>query len=200
MTSLTVFLCLAAGPDPGLPAELQAQEQESTRPEGGMGIVEYVYRYSEFEVGTVYTLFDRSLDIENDWGFYVRGGVRVVEYASLNLTYRLYDFRSSELPGGAEEGLRIHALLGGVGFQLPLTSEFTFKLNGALGLIRWDSDLAHDETGPALAGEAAVCVQVHEALRLKAGVAADLASTDFHDDSHETHLSLSGLFSLEIGF
>lgn len=208
MITLALFLGLAAAPPGGaaLPPELQeaAAPQEYARPEEpaeeGMGIVEYVYRYSEFEFGALYTVFDGDLDIESDWGFFVRGGVKLVEFASVQVSYRIYDFDNSDLPGGGEEGLRIHALLGGVGLSIPLGSEFTFKAHGSIGAIRWDSDLAHDETSPILSGEAGLVVRVHEALRLRAGAAADIVSTKFHDDSTETHLNLSGFLALEIGF
>ena len=177
----------------------QAAPSEDRTP--SMPVMSYIYRHSELEFGTMVTSFDSDLDIESDLGFYVRYGVQVAPRITVHATYRHYSFDNSEVDGPVSEGLLLRAILGGVGYRVPFTDEFALLAGGGVGVMWWDSTGvgANDDTSLIFSGEAALSVRLHEVLRIKAGVMADVVSTDFHDDSSRGVLNLSALLALEIG-
>lgn len=189
-----------------LPAVLSAPAQD---PEHGTppsdtspGIMEYIYRNSRLEAGVLYTVFDPDLDIETDLGFYARFDVTMPVDISVNLTFRYNDFGNSDFDGPEDESVKLFGVLGGVGYHLPLTKEFTFEANAAAGLMRWESDVSgvSDDTGLIFSGEAAMSVKLHEALRFKVGGVLDVVSTEFHQSSVKGMSNLSLLVGIELGF
>jgi hypothetical protein len=200
--ALPVFLVplLAWADGDGLPARMSLDEQQQPGDES-LTPMEYFYRHSELEAGVLYTAFDNDLDIETDLGFVVRYGVAINPEFSFNVTYRHYDFSNSDLTGKIDENLFIRGILAGIGWHRPFLPEFAFTANGALGLMRWETNLHefNDDTGILFSGEAAVTARLHSVLRVKAGVALDLAWTDFHQDSTEMMTNLSFLFGFEFG-
>jgi hypothetical protein len=185
----------SAGPDE------QETEGQPMRPDDSAPVMEYVYRNSEFDAGFLYTHWDSDLDLEEEIGGYARYGVGLLGGLSVHLSYRHYgSFENSE-SAAPDESVRIRALLGGIGYRLPITSEFAFVADGSVGIMRWETGLAgaDDDTGFVFSGEGALTVRLHEVLRLKAGVVLDVASTEFHEDSTEAMLNLSWLVGFEIG-
>lgn len=210
MNVCLTLLALWVVPDdpPCAKMTLEAQEFEQEREEPlfldgteALTPMEYVYRHSQLEGGVLYTMFDGDLDVENDAGIYIRGGVAVSPWISLNVTYRHYDFTSSELPGKVDESIDMRGLLAGAGLRIPLTPEFELRGNAGVGAMRRESGLHRfsDETDVIVSLEGGATVRLHEVLRLKAGVVADLSRTEFHQTSDETIIDLSGLVALEIG-
>ena len=208
MAMLSILLALAAADD--LPERLrvdeprQDYERERHQPRAAEGTppMEWLYRNSRLEGGLLWTDFDNDLEIETDMAFYVRGDVSINSIVSLNVTYRHYSFDSSDFPGDEEEHLLIRGVFGGLGVHLPFATSFFVSLNGAVGVMRWETNRPEfsDDTGVVLAGEAALGVRLTEVLRFKAGLGLDVASTDFKSDSTETLVSLNYLVGIEIGF
>lgn len=208
MKLLTILACLAA------PAAAWAQdaqrmargpqdlERERPQEEEAPAAMEYIYRYSNLDAGVLLTDWDSALDLESDVGFYVRWNVGLASAFSATLAYRHYDFENSELPGRDEEDLLLRAVLIGVGWNHPLTPEFVFEAHGGIGPMWWDSQGAgqSNDSGPLISLEGALTVRLHEMMRLRLGVVADIASTEFHNDSSEVMVSLSALFGFELGF
>jgi hypothetical protein len=209
MSFLVMALSFAAAPaaargeDPGLPVSMalgQDVERQERPGEAPQPVMEYVTRNSRFEAGALWTLWDGDLDLEEDVGVYVRGGVKFLHGLSVTLTYRHWDFESTELP--VDEHVLIRGVLAGAGWRHDLTPELAVEVHGSLGLQRWESGLhaASDDTGPAASLEGGLSAGLHEALRARLGVALDVARTDFHQDSRETLASLTLLFGLELGW
>jgi hypothetical protein len=199
MNALALALCLASG-DPALPVSV-AQEEFRQRPdEGAVPVMEYLYRHSGLEAGVLYTAWDSDLDVEDEPGVYVRWGVGFAGGLSLNLTYRHYDFGSSEILGPEEE-LLVRGLLAGAAWERELTPEFTVQAGAGAGFMKWETDIdaLSDDTGLLLSFEGSASVRLHEALRLKAGLAFDWCRTDFHRDSDEGMLNVSFLVGFELG-
>ncbi len=184
------------GPAPALQENEPPPPQESPVP-----VMEYVYRYSRLDAGVLLTDWDSSLDLESDVGFYVRWGVGLRGDFSVTLAYRHYDFENSALPGLAEEDLLIRSVLVGLGWEHRLTPEFTLEAHAGIGPIWWDSGGADrsSDTGPLLSLEGAATVRIWAMVKLRLGLVIDIASTEFHQDSDETMVSLSGLVGIEIG-
>jgi hypothetical protein len=195
----------------GLPTRLRLydppqQDQEPAPPpaaapdQAPVPVMEYVYRFSHLEGGVLFTHFDGDLDIEDDPGFYVRYGVGLDYDLSVHVEYRHYDFDNTELAGPADEHLLLRAALIGGGWRHAFTPEFAFSADLGVGAMWWDSQGASQDSdaGFLVSADAALTVRLHEALRLKLGVVADLAWTDFHNSSTETVASLSAILALEL--
>lgn len=180
--------------------------QQETPPErppqvDSMGFMEYVYRYSQLDMGVLLTDWDSSLDLESDVGFYVRWGVGLTGDFSVTVAYRHYDFENSALPGLGEEDLLIRAVLFGLGWNREITPEFSFEAHAGIGPVWWDSQDVNlpNDTGPLVSFEGALTIRLHEMMRLRIGAVADIAVTEFHQDSSEAMISLSALLGFEIG-
>lgn len=186
----------AARQEEGVP---QRPEELPERSE--QGVMEYYYRNAELDLGMLYTNYDGDLQLETDAGFYVRTGVRFAHGLSLHLSYRHYDFSSSELPGKTEEDLLIRALLVGGSYRHDLTREFSLLASLDGGFQRWETNLHEfsDDTGLVFSAEVAATARLWTVLRLKLGLVIDLANTDFHQDSRTWNTSLSGLIGFELG-
>lgn len=186
------------------PRPRQDYERERQQPDASQSQppMEWIYLNSRLEAGLLWTDFDGDLDIETDMAAYVRWDVSVGPVFSLNLGYRHYDFESSELTGDVEEHLLIRGVFAGVGAHVPFAGSFFLALNASAGVVRWETNRPEfsDDTGPMLAGEAALGVRLTEMLRFKAGLGLDVASTDFKNDSTETLVSLNYLVGFELGF
>jgi hypothetical protein len=174
--------------------------QEATADEGP-GVMEYITRNSELELGMLVTDFDGDLRIESDLGWYVRTGVRFAYGLSAHVTYRHYEFSSSELPGKTEEDISLRALLVGASFRQPLSKEFALLASAAVGFQRWESNFhqVSDDADVIFSGELAATARLWTVLRLKLGVVYDLARTDFHQDSKQMNGNLSWLVGFELG-
>lgn len=212
LVALPLFLAAAAAASAqeSIPARMkldepQDTEREAQRPTGdgeSMPVMDYIYLHSQLEAGILYTDFNSQLNIESDLGLYIRYGVEISPEFSVNLTYRHYDYESSEIAGKADEHVLIRGLLLGGRFHHPLVSdEFEFVANLGLGLMRWETNVhgLHDDLGVILSHEAGVTARLHEMLRFKAGLVLDVAFTDFHRTSDDVFLNLSFLFGLEFG-
>jgi hypothetical protein len=209
MVALSLCLALAAGD--GLPDRLRVdepkQDVEQDRQQPGEEItarppMEWIYWNSRLEGGMLWTDFEGDLGIETDFAFYVRWDVSITPNLSLNVTYRHYDFESSTVAGKEDEHLLIRGVYAGAGAHVPFATDFFFAANLALGVMRWESNRHEfkDDTGPVLAGEAALGVRLTEMLRVKAGLGLDMAWTEFHDDSIETRVNLNYILGAELGF
>jgi hypothetical protein len=209
MLALCLGLALAAGD--GLPDRLRVDEprqdlerdrQQPAEADTARPPMEWLYWNSRLEGGMLWTDFDGDLGIETDFAFYVRWDVSITPNLSVNLTYRHYDFESSTPAGKEDEHLLIRGVFFGLGAHVPFATDFFFAANGALGVMRWESNRHEfrDETGPVLAGEAALGARLTEMLRIKAGIGLDLASTAFHEDSTQTQVNLHYLLGFELGF
>lgn len=186
-----------------------AKAQEETVPQrpdeppdrSRRGVMEYYYRNAELDLGMLYTNYDNDLQLESDLGFYVRSGVRFAHGLSMHVAYRHADFSSSENPGKIDENVLIRAVLFGGAYRYEATREFTVLASLAGGFQRWETNLHgfSDDTGLVFNGELSGTVRLWTVLRLKIGVAFDLANTDFHQDSRSWNTSLSGLLGFELG-
>ncbi len=205
-----IALLVALFVDPPLPASLsmdeprvqQRQEEERLRPEGNsMPAMEYVTRYSELEVGTLYTDWGGDLQMDSHAGFYVRWGVGILPNLTANVTFRYYDLDNSELTGTHDEHMFVQGLLFGATYRHPLSAEFTVQGNLAAGFMRFDSRAAGigSDTAPAATGELAGTLRLWEVLRLRAGIGVDYVYTDFHQTSAGSVLSLTYLVGFELG-
>jgi hypothetical protein len=210
ISMVMLSLCLALAVVDEVPDRLRAHEPrqglEDERQRPGPGEtrppMEWLYLNSRLDTGVLWTDFDGDLGLETDLAGYLRWDVSVTPMVSVNLTYRHYDFDSSRVAGSEDEHLLIRGVFFGAGGHVPFATDFFIAANLALGLMRWESNLHQfsDDTGLVLAGEAALGVRLTEMLRLKAGLGLDLASTDFHDDSTQTHLNVNYILGFEVGF
>lgn len=210
MTSILLAALTLAAQD--LPTSLslseparQEVEEEPRRPateiRDGESVMEFVFRNSRLEVGMMWTTFDSDLEIESDFAWFARYGVGLSTIVEVHLTFRQYDFYNTDFPGPTQEGLLIRGLLLGVGVKLPFATDFEFAAHASAGAMRWESqDVGFDDaTGPILSGEASLGVRLSPEILLRAGLAVDAASSDFHSTSTETSLGWSMLVGFEFG-
>lgn len=186
----------------------QAQEEPQEEPaaeapeEGNAPpVMEYVYWNSRIEGGMLYTLFDKDLDIEPSVGFYARYLLHLDSTWTVSVAYRHYSCQNSDLPGSQEEWLLIRSLLVGGGVRASFSPEFGVEGTLGTGAIWYESRHAgqDNDAGWILSGDAAFVVRLHDMVKLKLGAAVDFTRTDFHQDSRENLLGLSGILSVEIG-
>ncbi|MBI3858433.1 MAG: outer membrane beta-barrel protein [Planctomycetes bacterium] len=178
------------------PRDRQDVELERQRPDDTASLtpMEFVYRHSQFEVGTMYTDFDNSLGLKSHLGYYVRWGVEVVPHLTVHLTYRYNAFDT----GSPGEDIRAQALLFGASYHVPLTREFAFVGGLGIGPSWWDSSAFKSSTGFTFSGEIGVTAKLWEMLRLKTGIVFDAVGTDFRNSSGVS-VNLSYLVGLELG-
>jgi hypothetical protein len=205
MTLLLALACLAMPDDLGLPTrmsydettrERQDVETERQRPDESSKLtpMEFIYRHSELEAGSMYTDYDNSLGLRSHLGFYVRWGVEVIPNLSVHLTYRYNEFGN----GALSEDVRLQTLLFGASYHVPLSREFALVGGLGIGPSWWDSTLTKGDTAFVFSGEIGATARLWEMLRLKAGIVLDIVNTDFHAASG-TSANLSYLVGLEIG-
>jgi hypothetical protein len=178
----------------------QDVETDRQRPDESSRLtpMEFIYRHSEFEVGSMYTDFDNSLGLRSHLGFYVRWGVEVIPNLAVHLTYRYNEFGSGPSAPAASEDVRLQTLLIGATYHFPLSKEFAVLGGIGIGPSWWDSSALRSETAFLFSAEIGATARLWEMLRLKAGIVFDAVNTDFHSASG-TSVNLSYLVGLEIG-
>jgi hypothetical protein len=194
------------GYDDAEPQEEPAQEAAEGAPEDPEAgntppVMEYIFWNSRIEGGMLYTLFDKDLDIEPSVGFYARYLLHLDSVWTVSVAYRHYSGQNSDLPGSEEEWLLIRSLLVGGGVRASFSPEFGVEGSLGTGAIWYESRHAGEDNdaGWIVSGDAAFVVRLNDMLKIKLGAALDYTRTDFHQDSRENLLGLSGLLSVEIG-
>jgi hypothetical protein len=213
LTWILPLALLAGSPDeaPALPASLSLSEERprqeedpqrpQERPESTTGVMEYITRNGMLELGMLYTDFDGDLRLETDLGFYARLHVAFQHGVSAHLAYRHYEFSSSVNPGKVEESISLRGVLGGASYHHPLTKEIALVGTVGAGIMRWESNLheAGDDVGFLFSVEGGATMRLWTVLRAKLSVLLDAAKTDFHQDSSDWNVSVSGILGFELG-
>src|SRR5262245_38280034 len=72
------------------PREKQDVENDRQRPDDSAALtpMEFIYRHSQLEAGSMYTDFDNSLGLRSHLAFYVRWGVEVIPNLCVHMSYR----------------------------------------------------------------------------------------------------------------
>ena len=185
------------------PIDAPPQDEERMRLEGdSLPVIDYIYRYSEFEMGATYTDWASKVQLDSHVGAYARWSVAIHPNVNANLSFRYAAYDNQKFTGREDEHVLERALLAGVGVRVPLTREFAATGNAAVGFMRFDSRAANigSDTGLAFAFEGALSARLLDTLRLKAGVGLDIVRTDFHQTSAEWAFNLTYLVGFELGF
>jgi hypothetical protein len=188
------------------PQEEPAQEAAEGAPEDPEAgntppVLEFVYWNSRLELGALFTVYDRDLDIEPGVGFYARYLLHLDSAWTVSVAYRHTSGQNSDLPGSEEEWLLVRSLLVGGGVRASFSPEFGVEGSLGTGAIWYESRHAGEDNdaGWIVSGDAAFVVRLNDMLKLKLGAALDFTRTDFHQDSRENLFALSGFLSFEIG-
>lgn len=188
----------APGPQEAAPAKepVEVPEAENRAP-----FTEFLWWNSRLEVGLLLTRFDKDLEIETDPGCFARYLLHLTDFWGVSVAYSHYGFDNSDLSATSGEYLRIRELSAGGDLRYPLTGDLGAEAGLAAGVVWWESLHAErdDDTGWILSGRLALTVRLHTMVRLKVGGIADVVRTDFHRDSEETAVNLSGFLAFEIG-
>src|SRR5947207_221021 len=174
----------------------QDVELDRQRPDDSARLtpMEFVYRHSQLEAGTMYTDFDNSLGLKSHLGIYVRYGVEIAPHLTVHMTYR---YNTGGNGPGAVEDVTVQTLVFGASYHVPLTEEFALIGGLGIGPTWWDSSLAPNDIGFTISGEVGATGRLSEVRRFKAGIVLDGSNTSFHKASGVS-VDLSYLFGIEI--
>lgn len=182
--------------DRGEPQDVETDRQ---RPDDSAQLtpMEFVYRHSGIEFGSLWTDYDPKLGLRSHLAFYLAYGVEIAPQLSVQLAYRFATFGNG--PGATTpEDVRIQTLLVQGTYHVPLTPEFGLEGTVGIGPTWWDSTVVHNDVSFTVSGEVAVTAKFWEMLRLKLAVVVDGADTTFHQASGMS-VNVSGVLGLEYG-